>query len=400
MSTTRKGTTEKKKAASRRSTTKKPAAKKSAAKSAVSKKRTPSASGAKARKASAGAKKGSAKSSPRKTLAKKTGKTGKTAKSARRSASRQTRGIFTVLALLIAAGIAGAGLYAWLQPKSSSEAIAPFPSKDTPVRKSRQFEKKKGAAVPPAAVADEKIPPGAAPAPAETVAEPRAVFSDDRPLGAIIIDDFGDDLDIAERFFSLDAPLTYAILPHTRHHRRIAEAAFSRGYEVMLHLPMEPNGYPVVDPGPGSLLAGMTPDERIRQLEINIEAIPHLKGVNNHMGSKMTAISDQMNQVFTVMKKKGLFFVDSRTTAATQCRSSARLFDVPFAERDVFLDHVPEREQILRKIEEFVNVAQIRGKAVAIGHAQPLTVEVLAEVMPELNERVRLVPASRLVQVN
>lgn len=165
----------------------------------------------------------------------------------------------------------------------------------------------------------------------------------------------------------------------------------------MLHLPMEPDEYPNIDPGPGALLTSMTPDKRIRQLKSDLAAVPHIKGVNNHMGSKMTAMADQMNQVFTVLKKQGLFFIDSRTTSASQCRSSARLFKLPFAERDVFLDHVQTRQAIAQKIDELINIAEINGSAIGIGHPHEITYAVLSDKLPELNRRVRLVSASALV---
>ncbi len=219
------------------------------------------------------------------------------------------------------------------------------------------------------------------------------------PMVAIIIDDIGHDKKIAEKFFSLNAKLTLSILPHSRFCRDISVLAARKGYEVMLHLPMEPDEYPMVDPGPGALMVAMTPDERIGRLKQNIDAVPYAKGVNNHMGSKLTALSDEMNQVFGILKQRGLFFVDSRTTSASQTRSSARLFKVPYAERDVFLDHVQEREMIRRQIDQLINIAEIHGKAVAIGHPHQATFEVLAEVMPDLKKRVKLVSASEIVEV-
>jgi len=147
-------------------------------------------------------------------------------------------------------------------------------------------------------------------------------------------------MDLAKRFLALDAALTCAVLPKSVYYRQIARLARKEGHEVMLHQPMEPNEYPMIDPGPGALLSVMTPDERIKQLNANIDLIPGICGVNNHMGSKTTTMSDEMNRIFTVLKKRGLFFIDSRTTAASVSLSSAKLFKVPFAERDVFLDHV------------------------------------------------------------
>ena len=328
---------------------------------------------------------------------------------AHKSKARRSRGpsrFSEVLPVLLLVGGILLGLYIWLQatdpaflsPVSAPDQLAE--ERHLP-RKTREFEKSPGAAVPPADKVQASVPPesgskpkavaGAAPASAGPAKSP-----DERPRAAIIIDDIGDDRAMAERFFRIKAPLTYSILPHSRYQREIAEAAFRRGYQVMLHLPMEPNEYPGVDPGPGALLTGMTPDERIAQLKIDLASVPHIQGVNNHMGSKMTAMADQMRQVFTILKKRNLFFIDSRTTAATQCRSAARLFDLAFAERDVFLDHVQSREAIARQIEEFINVAEINGRAIAIGHPHPETYAVLSEKMPEIRERLRLVPASEL----
>jgi uncharacterized protein len=218
------------------------------------------------------------------------------------------------------------------------------------------------------------------------------------PEISIIIDDIGYDKALAVKFINLDASLTFSILPFCKFSTELARLADQKGCEVMLHLPMEPNEYPVADPGKGALLASMTPDERIGQLERDLDAVPFIKGVNNHMGSKMTTLSDEMNQVFSALKKRGLFFIDSRTTAATQTRSSAKLFKVPFAERDVFLDHVQDRETIRAQIDELIRIAEITGRAVGIGHPHEATYEVLAQLMPELKKKARLVFASEIVE--
>lgn len=223
--------------------------------------------------------------------------------------------------------------------------------------------------------------------------------SEGLPKVAIIIDDIGYDKHLADKFLQLDAVFTYSILPFSRYSTEIAQNAAKKGYQVMLHLPMEPNEYPGVDPGPGALLASMTPDERIHQLELDLDAVPYITGVNNHMGSKLTTMSDEMNQILSMLKARGLFFIDSKTTAASQCRSSARMFKVPFAERDVFLDHIQTPEAIRGEIEQLIHVAEITGKAVGIGHPHELTYDVLTEMLPELKKKVKLVSASEVVEV-
>jgi len=229
---------------------------------------------------------------------------------------------------------------------------------------------------------------------------PPATFppTEKKPLASIIIDDMGYDKKLANGFLSLDIPLTFSMLPFSPFQEDIVQAIDSKGMEIMLHLPMEPDEYPHVDPGPGALLISMSPDELIRQLTEDIRSIPGIRGVNNHMGSKMTAISSQMYQIFSILKKEGLFFIDSRTTVNTLCRPSARLLQVPFAERDIFLDHETTADFIRQQVYKLIQEAEKNGSAIGIGHPHEITIQVLQEMMPELTKRVRLVPASRLVE--
>jgi polysaccharide deacetylase 2 family uncharacterized protein YibQ len=217
------------------------------------------------------------------------------------------------------------------------------------------------------------------------------------PLVAIIIDDLGYDKKIALKLSKLNARLTFSILPFSPFQKSIARLSREKGFGIMLHLPMEPLEYPNIDPGPGTLLTSMTPDQLTRQLEKDLDAVPYIRGVNNHMGSKMTAESGQMYQIFSILKKRGLYFVDSRTTAETLCIPSARLFQIPFAQRDIFLDHRVEVEFIRKQLKELVRIAQRNGYAVGIGHPHSLTYQVLHEMLPDLRKKIRLVPASEIV---
>lgn len=235
--------------------------------------------------------------------------------------------------------------------------------------------------------------------PEKKAPKPPPVEKKQLPLVAIIIDDLGYDKKLAEKFVELDAKITFSILPHSPFQDEIARLSKSSGLEIMLHLPMEPIEYPKVDPGPGTLLTSMTPDQLVRQLKENLDTIPDAKGVNNHMGSKMTAESGQMYQIFSILKKRDLYFVDSRTSAQTLCKPSARLFQIPFAQRDVFLDHRQETRFIRRQVKELIRIARRNGYAVGIGHPHATTYEVLREMLPELKQAVQLVPASEIVHL-
>ncbi|MGB5421767.1 MAG: divergent polysaccharide deacetylase family protein [Desulfobacterales bacterium] len=219
------------------------------------------------------------------------------------------------------------------------------------------------------------------------------------PKVAIIIDDLGYDQRIAQKFLDLDDRLTFAVLPHTPHPRLIAATILKKGGELMLHLPMEPLEYPSVDPGPGALLSSMSADDLIVQLREDLSDVPGIKGVNNHMGSKLTAESTRLYQVFSVLKQEGLFFIDSRSTAETVGRPSARLFQLPFAERDVFIDHVQDPDLIRLRIKELIQIARKNGEAIGIAHPSKTTLRILEEMLPILKKEVQLVPASHVVHV-
>jgi polysaccharide deacetylase 2 family uncharacterized protein YibQ len=219
------------------------------------------------------------------------------------------------------------------------------------------------------------------------------------PSVAIIIDDLGYDKKMAQKFAQMDLALTFSILPHSPFQQQIARLAQSRGLEIMMHMPMEPVEYPKVDPGPGTLLTSMSPDELIDQLDQNLNTLPGIKGVNNHMGSRLTMESGQMYQIFSVLKQRELFFIDSRTTADSLGEPSARLFQVPFAQRDVFIDHYLRPDFIRNQIQELIRIAKKNGEAVGIMHPHSTTIQILQEMLPNLKSQVRLVPASKVVHL-
>lgn len=223
--------------------------------------------------------------------------------------------------------------------------------------------------------------------------------ADHAPKIAIIIDDIGHDRQIAEKFMDIGVNLTFAVLPYGTYHKSLAARAHALGYEVMLHLPMEPNEYPQIKPGQGAILADMGPDTIINILNANIEEVPYIKGINNHMGSRITANSTQMYQIFSAIKKKDLFFVDSRTTSKTICKPSARLFRIQFAERDIFLDHIQTEAFVDSQLKKLVAIAKTNGYAVGIGHPHEVTYSVLKKALPSLGSEISLVHASEIAKI-
>jgi polysaccharide deacetylase 2 family uncharacterized protein YibQ len=189
------------------------------------------------------------------------------------------------------------------------------------------------------------------------------------------------------------------VLPELAGSADAARDLAGSGKEVLLHLPMEPRGYPQVRPGPGVVLVSQTDDEIARTVENDLASVPGAVGVNNHMGSAATADLRVMRAVARVLSRRGLFFVDSRTTDATVALDVARDARVPAASRKVFLDDVQREDAIETSLAGLVEKAKAEGGAIAIGHPYPTTLAVLDRELPRLSARgVRLVRVSELVE--
>jgi len=218
---------------------------------------------------------------------------------------------------------------------------------------------------------------------------------------AIIIDDIGYNLAPVRELLEIHAPLTFAVLPHCSHSTEAAELLYRAGREILLHLPMEPHAYPDENPGPGAVFVQMTDDEIGRQIEQDIESVPHCSGVNNHMGSRFMEDGDKLALVMKILKEKGLFFIDSRTTRYSRGRELAVETGIRFASREVFIDNDHDQSTIMKNM-AIAMKKRSRGRTGAllmIGHPYPETVRVLKRVVPTLKAQgFIIVPASELAE--
>jgi len=219
------------------------------------------------------------------------------------------------------------------------------------------------------------------------------------PRVAIIIDDMGGNRGVLSDLLSLKYPVTFAVIPFQDYSKETADIAHKKGREVMLHLPMEPIDYPQYNPGPGALFTFMTPEEFKAALAEDLAAVPHISGVNNHMGSSLTQDREKMEIVLRAVKERHLFFVDSRTTPKSVAYDVAVKLGVLALERNVFLDNEANVESIKKKIDELITKAKAGGRALAIGHPRPETVKALKEMEKRLTgSEVQVVPASGLLK--
>lgn len=214
---------------------------------------------------------------------------------------------------------------------------------------------------------------------------------------AIIIDDVGMNLKNSREAVELPAPITLAFLPYAPHTPELAQHAIAAGHQAMIHTPMEAIGNNS-GLGPMALRSGMNADQLRAELDKMFVSFDGYKGINNHMGSKLTQDAGAMDVVMETLKARGLYFVDSKTIAGSVAADRARAAGIPYAVRDVFLDHEETPEFVARALDHLVRLAKANGGAIAIGHPKDVTLNGLRAWLPTLKDKgVELVPVSDLL---
>jgi len=215
---------------------------------------------------------------------------------------------------------------------------------------------------------------------------------------AIIIDDIGYRDLLEQQMLALEASITFSVLPFTPYGQNFARRARMKGKEIMLHMPME-----AIDaanrPGRGGLFVRMTAAQ-IRQVTAqNLDWLPGISGVNNHMGSRFTTDAEKVAAALELIKSRGLYFIDSRTIGSSRAYEVARRMGIRSGVRNVFLDHNPEYGRVLGQFDVLAKVALRQGTAFAIGHPNDNTLRALRRKIPELMRRgIQIVPPSQIVR--
>ena len=214
---------------------------------------------------------------------------------------------------------------------------------------------------------------------------------------AIIIDDIGYSIPLGQRTVELDGNITLAVLPKTPGATSLAKAGFAAGKEIMLHAPMSNNND--FELGPGALTLDMKKEHFQKVLDDSIRSIPHIKGVNNHMGSELTTYSEQMQWVMETVRSHNLYFIDSLTNGKSVALKTAQKNGISSQKRDVFLDNVQDEKAIEAAFHLLLETAQINGFAIGIGHPYPETLNVLERLLPLIKQKnIELVHVSKLLK--
>lgn len=219
-----------------------------------------------------------------------------------------------------------------------------------------------------------------------------------QPAIAIVIDDVGLDIKRSLRTVDLPPAVTLAYLPYSANVAAQTKAAAARGHELMVHLPMEPMGMRA-NPGPNYLGVNHTAEELEKRIAANLDAFSGYAGVNNHMGSAFTSYAPGMKIFMRELKKRNVFFLDSKTAPESVAESAARAAGIQTTHRDVFLDHYEDTSHVLASLEQVERVARKYGSAVAIGHPKDVTLDALMQWLPTLEAKgFDLIPMSEMIE--
>jgi len=214
---------------------------------------------------------------------------------------------------------------------------------------------------------------------------------------AIVIDDMGYSQNNLELINRIKYPLTFAILPSVGYSRAVAQELNNRGFEIILHLPMEPHEKTNLENN--TVLTTMSPDEIRKIVAADLDSIPYLKGISNHMGSRATEDTKTMGIIFSELKKRRLFFLDSFVTGKSVAAFLAGKMRIKFTRRDIFLDNNADPRYIKQQFNLLMKKARQKGQAIGIGHDRKHTLEVLNEMMPEFaRQGYKFVPVSELAR--
>jgi hypothetical protein len=221
---------------------------------------------------------------------------------------------------------------------------------------------------------------------------------------AFVLDDWGYSLNNVDALFRIDRPVTLAVLPHLRYSKEISDRVIKSGrkYDIILHLPLESKSGKA--PERDTIRRNMDKNRVLSILQADIESVPGAIGVFNHQGSRATENKEIMKIILGELKKRNLFFLDSRTTPVSVCGSVSGKIGLKYAQRSVFLDLSQKKEEkqyrayIKKQIRELINIAKAKGSAIAIGHDKKLTLEVIKDSIPDIEkENIKIVPLKKLV---
>ncbi len=213
-----------------------------------------------------------------------------------------------------------------------------------------------------------------------------------KPKIALIFDDLGESLKELKDIHSLDIPVTASVIPGLKFSRNISHISSRCGYSVFVHLPLEPKSKANYRPSKLKFISSsLTKNEIDSLLRYHLNYIRVAIGVNNHMGSKATEDEKLMRTVLGEVKRRGLIFVDSRTSQQSVAYRIATEKGIKCGYNEGFLDAVDDKKTIKAKLKVLTQLAKEKGKIIVIAHPRENTLIVLKEKLPELKEEIEFI---------
>ncbi|MDF7670409.1 divergent polysaccharide deacetylase family protein [Orbaceae bacterium ESL0721] len=211
-----------------------------------------------------------------------------------------------------------------------------------------------------------------------------------------MIDDFGYRQHNEEQIIALSPNITIAVLPHAPNAVKMANLAHNHGNDILIHLPMAPISRQPLEVN--TLFPWMSEDQIDKIISEAVERVPYAVGVNNHMGSLMTADLTAMSYVMKALSRYDLFFLDSKTVGGTKAKQAAEMYHIPLVTRDVFLDNLQIESEINHQFDLAINLARKKGYAIAIGHPHSATIQTLKKRLANLPDDIELIKVQQLIQ--
>lgn len=209
----------------------------------------------------------------------------------------------------------------------------------------------------------------------------------EKPKIAVILDDGGYRDPAGDPALDLINKINISILPDIRFTKELAKKAEEKGFEIMLHMPMQTKQGVKKGSFLCELLINMSAEEIKQKTESALEQVPGAVGVNNHTGGVFTLKDECLKSFMKVLKEKKMFFIDSVVVSGSKAYSVAKEEGVSTLQRDIFLDHEYTTTKIKESLETLKKIAIKKGKAVGIGHFRDLTIKVLQEELPKLEKQ-------------
>lgn len=185
----------------------------------------------------------------------------------------------------------------------------------------------------------------------------------------------------------LPSDIGLAFSPYSRDLGNWGERARRDGHEVFLSIPMEPVNYPQNDPGSLTLLTSHSQRESTNILKQSLGRMTGYVGVLNHMGSRFTAASDSLRPILDEINRRGLMFVDSRTTPYSRAATMARAIGLPVALNNGYIDTDLSPALIGEELKKLEQRAQTQGAAMGMARPYPVSISALKVWVATLEER-------------